>query len=49
MRNVLGFRKLVVMMRLSVRDSRSRNCSNDKNREEFLQKIVHEANLMARV
>ncbi len=45
-RHVLGFRKLVVMMRLCVRNGRRRNCSNNENREEFLQKIVHETSLM---
>jgi hypothetical protein len=45
-RNGLGFRNFVVMMRLCIRNSRRCNCSNDKNREEFLQKIVHETSLM---
>jgi hypothetical protein len=47
MRNVLCFRKLVMMMRLCVRNSRCGHCSNDKNCKEFLQKIVHEANLIS--
>ena len=46
-RDVLGFRKLVMMMRLCVRNSRRSHCSNDQNCKEFLQKIVHEANLIS--
>ena len=45
--DVLGFRVAVVMMRrLCKRHSRRSNSRNDKNRKEFLQKIVHEANLI---
>lgn len=45
--NVLGFRKFVMMMRLCVRNGRHSHCSNDQNCKEFLQKIVHEANLIS--
>lgn len=44
--DVLSFRVLVVMMRLCVRHSRRSNSRNDKDREDFLQNIVHGANLM---
>ena len=44
--DVLGLRVLVMMMRLCIRHSRRSNSRNDKNRKEFLQKIVHEANLI---
>jgi hypothetical protein len=44
--NVLGLRVLVVMRRLCIRHSRRSNSRNDKDREDFLQNIVHGANLM---
>jgi len=44
--DVLGLCVLVVMMRLCVRHSRRSNSRNDKNREDFLQNIVHGANPM---
>ena len=44
--DVLGLRVLVVMMRLCVRHCRHNNSGNDKDREDFLQNIIHGANLM---
>jgi hypothetical protein len=44
--DVLGLRVLVMMMRLCVRHCRNNNSSNDENCDEFLQNIVHGANLM---
>jgi hypothetical protein len=44
--DVLGLRVLVMMMRLCIRHSRRSNSRNDKDREDFLQNIVHGVNLM---
>ncbi|WP_213764362.1 hypothetical protein [Caballeronia sp. dw_19] len=44
--DVLGLRVFVVMMRLCIRHSRCSNSRNNKDREDFLQNIVHGANLM---
>ena len=44
--DVLGLGVLVVMMRLCIRHSRCSNSRNDKDREDFLQNIVHGVNLM---
>lgn len=44
--DVLGLCVLVVMMRLCIRHSRCGNSRNNKDREDFLQNIVHGANLM---
>ncbi|MDB5836222.1 MAG: hypothetical protein JWR14_6052 [Caballeronia sp.] len=44
--DVLGLRVLVVMMRLCIRHGRHNDSGNNKDREDFLQNIVHGANLM---
>ena len=44
--DVLSLRVLVVMGRLCVRHCGHNNSRNDENCEEFLQNIVHGANLM---
>jgi hypothetical protein len=44
--DVLGLRVLVVMMRLCIRHGRHNDSGSNKDREDFLQNIVHGANLM---
>jgi hypothetical protein len=44
--DVLGLRVMVMMMRLCIRHSRRSNSRNDKDREDFLQNIIHGVNLM---
>ena len=44
--DVLSLRVLVVMGRLCVRHCGHNNSRNDESCEEFLQNIVHGANLM---
>ena len=44
--DVLGLRVMVMMMGLCIRHSRHNNSRNDKDREDFLQNIIHGANLM---